>query len=282
MIWVAIALTSHHYITHQYFGNFNATSAENSSNKIEKETVLTQHILEIKNGKEVVFKFANGIKITKNKEIVSAINSVPFLMDSLSLFFKNNYNKQLEIIGKYTTLENNANLGNLRANSLKNELISSGIKPTKIKTSGKNETFNFNENDVYYNGIELHFTPLNKRVLDSLENNITNKTLYLNYTNNKLIINNELVNYTNLVKQYLKNNPTKIIEITGHTNNKGYYKNNLIIGQNKANSVKAYLIKNGISENVITALSRGEAEPIANKYTDEGKALNNRIEIRIK
>jgi len=279
-LWVAIALTSHHFITHQYF-EYLDNSLENSSIKSDKTNISAHSILKIKSGNDVVFKFVNGIQITKNESKVSALNSIPFLIDSISKYLNNNYTKHLAIVGTYNNTESNTNLGKLRANNVKNELIKNGFDRIKINTEGKNEAFVFNKNNNYSNGIDLNFVPLNEMILDSIETIIINKRIYLDYTNNNLVFNTELINYTNLVKQYLKRNPTKTVKITGHTDNKGFYENNLIIGQNKANALKAYFIKNGISENAITALSQGESEPIANKYTEEGKALNNRIEIRI-
>ena len=278
MLWAAIALTSHYFITHKNYINLISPTEKAS----EKTNISTPTILEIKNGSEIEFQFTNGIQITKNKEQVSSIKNIPYLIDSLSNFLKNNYNKQLELIGKYNNLENNSNLGVLRANALKNEFINNGFKPTKIATTGINNSFSFNKKDVFNNGVDIHIIPLNKITLDSLENELTNKTLYLKYTDNKILINSELNNYISLLKQYLKNNSTKTVEITGHTDNKGYYENNLIIGQNKANALKEYFTKNGISKNKINTFSKGESEPIANKYTEEGKALNNRIEIKIK
>ena len=106
--------------------------------------------------------------------------------------------------------------------------------------------------------------------------------MYVALENSQLIENAELIKYTQLLKQFLDKKPSKTIDITGHTNNNGYFENNLIIGKNKATKLKEYFINSGITKNEIHTFSRGEAEPIANKYTEEGKLLNSRIEIRIK
>lgn len=52
-------------------------------------------------------------------------------------------------------------------------------------------------------------------------------------------------------------------------------------GLNMANSLKDYFTKNKNINIDIKTYSRGEAEPIANKYTEKGKLLNQRIEIKI-
>ena len=69
--------------------------------------------------------------------------------------------------------------------------------------------------------------------------------------------------------------------ITGHTSNDGYFDKNLVKGLNMANSLKDYFTKNKNINIDIKTYSRGEAEPIANKYTEKGKLLNQRIEIKI-
>lgn len=278
-IWVIIALTSHYFITHNNYKNINFFSDESSSKtETNKQSIL--NTLNVVSNNKTVFSFSHGIQIFENSEETSDIESIPFLVDSLSIFLAKNYDKQLEIIGKYSNLEN-SNLGVLRANSVKNQLISKGIVQKNIKTSSKNEPIVFNKNGTFFNGIDLKYISLDSLTLDSIVNIISNKRLYVAIENNLLIENTELIEYTQLLKQFSKKNPLKTINITGHTNNKGYFENNLIIGKNKANNLKEYFIKNGITKIPINTFSRGEAEPIADKYTEEGKLLNNRIEIKI-
>lgn len=278
-IWVIIALTSHYLITHKNFKIINFYGTE-PSNIIETKSQPALNNLNVISNNETIFRFSKGFRIVENSEKISSIDSIPFLIDSLSIFLINNYDKQLEIIGKYSSSEN-SNLGSLRANSLKNQLINKGISQKSIKISKNNEPFVFDKNGTFSNGIELKFIPSNSMLLDSIVNVISNKRLYVTVENDLLIENTELIEYTKLLKQFSKKNPSKTVDITGHTNNKGYFENNLILGKNKANKLKEYFIKNGISKIQINTFTRGEAEPIANKYTKEGKLLNNRIEIRI-
>jgi outer membrane protein OmpA-like peptidoglycan-associated protein len=77
------------------------------------------------------------------------------------------------------------------------------------------------------------------------------------------------------------------IEITGHTDSKGAEDYNMKLGLRRANSVAAYLIRNGIAANRITTKSMGEEQPIApNENADgsdnpEGRSINRRVEIFI-
>ena len=76
--------------------------------------------------------------------------------------------------------------------------------------------------------------------------------------------------------------PTKKVYIEGHTDNLGYYQNNLIVGLQRANILKNYFISKGIESTKIITSSKGESEPIATKGTIEGRAINRRIKVTLK
>lgn len=84
------------------------------------------------------------------------------------------------------------------------------------------------------------------------------------------------------LQDYLNNNPEATINITGHTDITGSRNYNLKLGQARADKVKAYMQKNGISENRIITESSGPDEPIADNNTPEGRAKNRRVVILIK
>ncbi|MCS7027700.1 MAG: OmpA family protein [Bacteroidia bacterium] len=95
-----------------------------------------------------------------------------------------------------------------------------------------------------------------------------------------LNIQSSKVELDKLVK-LLKENPHIKVIITGHTDNVGQPEKNKILSEQRANSVKEYLIKQGISESVITTKGMGDAHPIADNLTEEGRRKNRRIEIEI-
>jgi len=72
-----------------------------------------------------------------------------------------------------------------------------------------------------------------------------------------------------------------VIEISGHTDDVGDDALNLELSQKRAESVRNYLIKNGIASNRVTAKGYGETQPIADNSTPEGKAKNRRTEVKI-
>ena len=68
------------------------------------------------------------------------------------------------------------------------------------------------------------------------------------------------------------------VEIRGYTDNTGKYENNVKLSQARAESVKFYLIKNGIDATRIKAQGFGPENPIAPNDTKDGRAKNRRIE----
>ena len=56
---------------------------------------------------------------------------------------------------------------------------------------------------------------------------------------------------------------------------------NLKLSQDRANTVKAYLLTKGIDPDRVTAKGYGMSNPIADNKTAEGKAQNRRTEVKI-
>jgi len=85
----------------------------------------------------------------------------------------------------------------------------------------------------------------------------------------------------NDIVEVLKMKPTMIIEIAGHTDDVGDDNANMILSQNRAESVRKYIISKGIAANRVTAKGYGETQPVADNASDKGKQKNRRTEVRI-
>ncbi len=75
--------------------------------------------------------------------------------------------------------------------------------------------------------------------------------------------------------------PNMEIEISGHTDNIGTDQANLLLSSNRAKAVADYLFSKGISKNRIKSVGKGKTMPAADNSTEEGRALNRRIEMKI-
>lgn len=81
--------------------------------------------------------------------------------------------------------------------------------------------------------------------------------------------------------QFLRVNPTVVIEIGGHTDSDGSEEHNQRLSERRAGSVREFLIKRGIAGARIFSHGYGETNPVADNVTPAGKRLNRRTEITI-
>ena len=104
---------------------------------------------------------------------------------------------------------------------------------------------------------------------------------YPRYTRSaELILDEKLVDYAKELKILLKENPDKKVTIIGHTDNIGNAKDNFTLGLKKSRQVKWYLTaRKGLDRSRITAISKGEKDPIESNNSNWGRKKNNRIEI---
>lgn len=91
------------------------------------------------------------------------------------------------------------------------------------------------------------------------------------------------VSYTHLknLVEIMKRKKDLKIRIDGHTDSDGEESANQILSQKRAESVKNYLISQGIDANRMVAKGFGESNPVADNSTPQGKAQNRRTEIRV-
>ena len=85
----------------------------------------------------------------------------------------------------------------------------------------------------------------------------------------------------NKIVQFLEENSSVKIEVSGHTDSVGSDASNELLSQNRAKSVVDFLVKNGIEQNRISAKGYGSKVPIASNNTDDGRAQNRRTEFKI-
>lgn len=81
------------------------------------------------------------------------------------------------------------------------------------------------------------------------------------------------------VARRLREHTDVSIRIEGHTDSVGSAQYNQGLSERRANSVRDYLASQGIDANRMMAVGYGEERPVATNETDEGRALNRRVEI---
>ncbi len=83
----------------------------------------------------------------------------------------------------------------------------------------------------------------------------------------------------NVVANRLLRQPTTV-EVQGHTSNTGALEFNMRLSEQRAKSVRRYLISRGVSGERITVRGYGPTQPIASNDTAEGRRANQRVELR--
>jgi outer membrane protein OmpA-like peptidoglycan-associated protein len=79
----------------------------------------------------------------------------------------------------------------------------------------------------------------------------------------------------------LNENPAISLEIAGHTDSIGTEAYNQKLSERRAQSVRDYLIAQGIDQGRLVAMGFGELQPVAANDTEEGRQRNRRVEVKI-
>ena len=81
--------------------------------------------------------------------------------------------------------------------------------------------------------------------------------------------------------QILSEYPNARFTVEGHTDSQGRESTNQRLSEERANSVRSFLIDKGIGAGRLTAAGFGESQPIAPNNTRAGRAQNRRVEINL-
>lgn len=71
------------------------------------------------------------------------------------------------------------------------------------------------------------------------------------------------------------------VEVIGHTDNAGSRAGNLSLSQARAETVKTYVVEQGIAAASIAVSGEGPDRPVADNRTPDGRARNRRIEFKV-
>ena len=140
------------------------------------------------------------------------------------------------------------------------------------------------------NGVELNIPKMGieNRVVDFIEDagKPADKTTWFDF--DRLLFDTgkatlqassqeQLGNIANILKAY----PKVKIKLGGYTDNTGDKASNMKLSGERANNVMAELTKLGVEPGRVTAEGYGDDHPVADNATEEGRAKNRRISLRI-
>ncbi len=192
----------------------------------------------------------------------------------------NNSNRILTLSGLYEYLEDNEctnseNLGIGRAERVQQLLIQMGAPADRIRTTSESKSSLEQLDNLIVGGVEYNFSGMEERLR---ANNIT---LYFDSNDQQISMTSEQKQYFEDLKNYLAQNPNARASVTGHTDNQGNDRGNQRLSRKRSEFVRDYMVEQGINRKQIVNKGMGSNVPIATNDTEEGRALNRRVEITI-
>lgn len=118
-------------------------------------------------------------------------------------------------------------------------------------------------------------------LMTRIKEGIKVKINHLYFATNKTTILPESEEALSDLADFLRENPTVTIRITGHTDAVCSDAANMKLSLGRAKAVRANLIERGIDADRIEYDGKGKTEPIATNDTEEGRAQNRRVEFEI-
>lgn len=101
----------------------------------------------------------------------------------------------------------------------------------------------------------------------------------LMFASNASVVSPELESALQPALQRLQANPQAQLDIYAHTDSRGSDKYNESLSQRRAQAVRAYFIQHGVLATQLTAQGMGEALPVADNATEEGRSKNRRVDL---
>jgi len=125
-----------------------------------------------------------------------------------------------------------------------------------------------------------------QRQIDALQAKATDRGLVLTlgdvlFTSGRADLKVGATSNLDRLVTFLSQYPSRNIEIEGHTDSVGSDDYNQDLSQRRADSVRSYLMQQGINSQRIAASGKGEHQPVADNDSAGGRQLNRRVEIII-
>ena len=105
-------------------------------------------------------------------------------------------------------------------------------------------------------------------------------TIHFQHNSNEIPA--EAYNTLNRIAEFMIRNSETQIKIKGYTDSLGAYSYNIMISEQRANTIKNYLIAKGVTPLKIAAFGFGPQDFLAGNESEEGRRLNRRVEIEFK
>lgn len=209
-------------------------------------------------------------------------------LKKVAAHFKSNENRTLSLVGSYYAAEKytgETDLGKERAEAIKEKLVKYGTPADRIITSGK-ELTGVLEGKRIYNAVAFEGNEKVEEALVEIPTEVEFSasglhTVYFDSGNSELEMTIELRIYLDQVMEYLNRNSKAVLQVNGYTDSEETSDKEKL-SRDRARRIRTFLTENGIKKSQVTIQGFSDENPIESNDTEEGKALNRRLEISIK
>ena len=161
-------------------------------------------------------------------------------------------------------------------------LFNSSVFSLPIKNVGS-YSFKFEVDDYFIKDTTIS---INKSVdmsvnLDEIKSGSRVVLKNLIFKRSSTDLDDESLPYLNDLLHLFKNNSGIQITIEGHTDNRGDFKSNVKLSKERSESIKNFLVLNGINKSQIKVKGLGPSKPRYSNDSEVSRSLNRRVEILI-
>ncbi len=168
-----------------------------------------------------------------------------------------------------------------------------GARSTEVETlQGDPITLSLDGDDLVINGtavVAAADAAAGNGVVHTIDNILVPREAALNlivglepiqFASGSAVISQESTATLDQVVEALQASDASVL-VEGHTDSQGDPGANQALSLERARAVVNYLVANGVDETRLSAQGFGQERPVADNGTDEGRALNRRIEFRV-
>lgn len=235
----------------------------------------------------LTFSMDDNVKFKKSSISFSSplYEKLDSKVDELKNYLNTEDGKSLSITAYYMSDEINntafPNIGFARAVSLKNYFSKKGISTKLMDINGVlNNDMEVDGSNVMKNALKFNVTGAKDQsaMINALIKDITSNPLVVNFETGEATTSlnpKQRLKIVN-ISTYLDKVDNSSCQIIGHADHVGNDSYNMTLGEERADFVKQFLVKSGLSNTKLNTSSKGESAPIATNNTEAGRAKNRR------